>query len=142
MTQTLRLVSYNLLEGLRPIASPVGERRHFDRARVEAARAVVDGLRPDVLVLNEALFCQEHRGRVVDYSRLFGFPYLSSALYDNAWGNAILSRWPILRPHQMRTEDRGGLVAVIGVMMSDLTVAAYHPTRTATQPIKRQISCA
>jgi len=80
MTQTLRLVSYNLLEGLRPIASPVRERRHFDRARVEAARAVVDGLRPDVLVLNEALFCQEHRGRVVDYSRLFGFPYLSSAL--------------------------------------------------------------
>jgi exodeoxyribonuclease III len=127
MKYIFRLVSHNLLEGLRPIASDVGERRHFDRVRAEAARAIVHELRPDILVLNEALFCQEYKGCIVDYSRLFGFPYQSAALYDDAWGNAILSRWPILRSHQMRTKDRGGLVAVIDMPVGELTVASYHP---------------
>jgi len=125
MTQTLRLVSYNLLEGLRPIASPVGERRHFDRARVEAARAVVDGLRQDVLVLSSFLpGAQRARRRLLAPVRV---PLSVFGAHDNAWDNAISSRSPILRSHQMRTEDRGGLVAVISVMMSELTVAAYHP---------------
>ena len=81
----------------------------------------------DILVLNEALFCQQYKGRIVDYSRLFGFPYQSAALYDDAWGNAILSRWPILRSHQMRTRDRGGLVAMIRLPTGGLAVASYHP---------------
>jgi endonuclease/exonuclease/phosphatase family metal-dependent hydrolase len=63
----------------------------------------------------------------VDYARLFGFPYQSAALYDDAWGNAILSRCPILRSHEMRTEERGGLVAVIDTPIGELMVASYHP---------------
>ena len=74
MVQALRLVSYNLLEGLRPTAPPASERRRLDRERADAARAVVNELRPDILVLNEALFCQQYRGHIVDYARLFGFP--------------------------------------------------------------------
>jgi endonuclease/exonuclease/phosphatase family metal-dependent hydrolase len=87
---------------------------------------VVNELRPDILVLNEALFCQQYRGHIVDYARLFGFPYQVAA-YDDAWGNAILSRLPILRSYQMRTEDRGGIVALIDAPTGEFAVASYHP---------------
>src|SRR5215470_2457678 len=60
----LRLASYNLLEGLRPIGSGPGERRQLDRERAEAARRVVEELSPEILVLNEALFCRQYRGHV------------------------------------------------------------------------------
>jgi endonuclease/exonuclease/phosphatase family metal-dependent hydrolase len=124
---SLRLASYNLLEGLRPIGPSPGERRQLDRERTEAARSVVQELNPEVLVLNEALFCQQYRGHVVDYGRLFGFPYQAAALYDNAWGNAVLSRHPILRSHEMKTEGRGGVVALIDAPTGTFTVASYHP---------------
>jgi endonuclease/exonuclease/phosphatase family metal-dependent hydrolase len=127
MTTTLRLMSYNILEGLRPIAPAAGEARHIDRDRADAALAVVRDYGPDMLVLNEALFCQQHKGRVVDYADLFGFPYEVSALYDDAWGNAILSRHPIAKSHEMRIHDRGGLIAAIATPMGELTVASYHP---------------
>ena len=122
-----RLASYNLLEGLRPIGSAPGERRQLDRARTQAGCQVVEELRPDILVLNEALFCRQYQGHIVDYGRLFGFPYQAAALYDSAWGNAVLSCHPILRSHEMKTEGRGGLVAVIDAPIGTFTVASYHP---------------
>jgi endonuclease/exonuclease/phosphatase family metal-dependent hydrolase len=127
MATSLRLVSYNLLEGLRPIAPGDGERRHIDRDRAEAALIVVRDLHPDILVLNEALFCRQYRGHVVDYARLFNFPYEAAALYSDAWGNAILSHHPIAKSDEMRTLDRGGLVAVVDTPIGTLTVASYHP---------------
>ncbi len=127
MSNSLRLVSYNILEGLRPIAPGAAERRHLDRTRAEAALAVVKDLRADMLVLNEALFCRQYSGKVVEYADLFEFPYEAAALYDDAWGNAVLSRYPIARSHEMRIHNRGGLVAVIDAPAGELTVASYHP---------------
>jgi endonuclease/exonuclease/phosphatase family metal-dependent hydrolase len=103
------------------------ERRLLDRQRAEAAKKVVSDLYPDVLVLNEALFCQDHAGKRVDYAEVFAFPYEVSALYDGAWGNAILSRLPIIRSQELRIYNRGGLVAVIDTPSGPLTVASYHP---------------
>lgn len=127
MSNSLRLVSYNILEGLRTVAPATSERRHLDRERCDAAITVVKDLRPDILVLNEALFCRQHRGTVVDYAGLFGFAYEAAALYDDAWGNAILSRYPITTSHEMRIHNRGGLTAVIATPQGALTVASYHP---------------
>jgi len=45
----------------------------MDRDRAEATRTVVAELSPDILVLNEALFCRQHAGKEVDYAALFGF---------------------------------------------------------------------
>ena len=78
-------------------------------------------------MLNEAHFCRQYRGKAVDYARLFGFRYEAAALYDDAWGNAILSHHPIAKSHEMRIYNRGGLVAVIDTPMGELTVASYHP---------------
>lgn len=127
MSQTLRLVSYNLLEGMRPAAPDSAERRHLDRGRVDAATAIVTQLAPDILVLNEALYCQPHEGRHVDYGDVFSFPHAASALYDGAWGNAILSRHPIVEHREMRIYNRGGLLVVIATPFGPLTVATYHP---------------
>ena len=65
-------------------------------------------LRPDILVLNEALFCRQYVDRAVDYARLFDFPYQAAALYDEAWGNAILSR------HRSRNRTRCNFTNVAG----------------------------
>jgi endonuclease/exonuclease/phosphatase family metal-dependent hydrolase len=127
MTDCLRLVSFNILEGLRPLARSAGEQRDIDRERAEAATAVVADLRPDILVLNEALFCRQFLGKTVDYASLFGFPYQAAALYDDAWGNAILSRFPITRSREMQIHNRGGLASVIATPTGELTVASYHP---------------
>jgi endonuclease/exonuclease/phosphatase family metal-dependent hydrolase len=124
MPRSFRLVSFNILEGFRPISS---ERRLIDRDRVDAARAVVADLAPDILVLNEALFCRQFAGRAVDYGRVFSFPFQSVALYDNAWGNAILSHCPIIKSQEMRIHNRGGLVATVETQEGQLSVASYHP---------------
>jgi endonuclease/exonuclease/phosphatase family metal-dependent hydrolase len=127
MTDTVRLVSFNILEGLRPIGPDGTERRLVDRERAAAARSVVRDLAPDLLVLNEALFCREHAGQMVDYAALFGFDYQAAALYDGAWGNAILSRYPIRKSEEMRIYNRGGLTAVIDLPGGMATIASYHP---------------
>jgi len=127
MPRFIRLVSFNILEGFRPISPPASERRLLDRGRVDAARAVVTDLSPDILVLNEALFCRHYAGRAIDYGGLFAFPFQSVALYDNAWGNAILSQCPIVKSQQMRIYNRGGLVATIATPEGQLGVASYHP---------------
>jgi endonuclease/exonuclease/phosphatase family metal-dependent hydrolase len=125
--RSLRLVSFNILEGLRPLRGGDTERRLLDRQRAEAARAVISELDPDILVLNEALFCRFHAGRSVDYAGLFAFPYEAAALYDGAWGNAILSRYAVVASQEFRIYNRGGLTAVIDAPGGRLTVASYHP---------------
>ena len=127
MSRPLRLASFNILEGLRPLRSRDTDRRLLDRQRAEAAKQVVSDLNPDILVLNEALFCQEHAGKRVDYGAVFAFPYDASALYDGAWGNAILSRFPVVRCQELRIYNRGGLITIIDTPSGLLTVASYHP---------------
>jgi endonuclease/exonuclease/phosphatase family metal-dependent hydrolase len=127
MPSSLRLVAFNILEGFRPLRSIETERRFLDRQRAEAARIVIAELAPDILVLNEALFCRLHAGRRVDYAGLFDFTYEAAALYDGAWGNAILSRYPIARSQELRIYNRGGLTSVIDTPTGPLTVASYHP---------------
>jgi endonuclease/exonuclease/phosphatase family metal-dependent hydrolase len=127
MATTMRLVSFNILEGFRPLAASSAERRLMDRDRAEAARTVVAELSPDILVLNEALFCRQHAGREVDYAALFGFRCAAVALYEEEWGNAILSRFPIVASSEMRIYNRGGLLATIETPDGALQVASYHP---------------
>ncbi|MBI3515089.1 MAG: endonuclease/exonuclease/phosphatase family protein [Proteobacteria bacterium] len=123
----LRIVSFNILEGLRPVKPRARERRNIDRTRSEAALSLIGELAPDILVLNEALFCRQHAGHMIDYGELFGFPYQAAALYDGAWGNAILSRHPIAKSEEMRIYNRSGLAALINGPGGRFTVASYHP---------------
>ena len=127
MPKSFRLVSFNILEGFRPISASSSERRLIDRDRADAARTVVADLAPDILVLNEALFCRQYAGRSVDYAGVFGFPFQAVALYDDEWGNAILSRFPIVGSQEMRIYNRGGMVATIKTSEGKLSVASYHP---------------
>jgi exodeoxyribonuclease III len=127
MLRPLALVSFNILAGLRPLSQATGERRLLDRQRRAAAVALVRELDPDILVLNEALFCRAHAGKAVDYGGLFAFRHEAAALYDGAWGNVILSQHPIRRSEELCIYNRGGLTAVISTPFGALTVASYHP---------------
>ncbi len=136
MAENLRVLSFNILEGLRPFSPADVEHRLVDRERAEAARAVVASVDPDILVLNEALFCRQFADTVVDYGDLFTFPFQTAALYDDAWGNAILSRYPIVKSNEMRIYNRGGLIATIDTPSGGLTVASYHP-HPARYPVNK-----
>jgi hypothetical protein len=88
----MRLVSFNILEGFRPFAAFSAERRLMDRDRAEAARAVVAELSPDILVLNEALFCRQHAGREVDYAA----GSIKPAARSVQCGRHSVDQWPQL----------------------------------------------
>src|SRR6516162_4470362 len=127
MPKPLRLVSFNILEGFQSSWAGTDEQRLSDRDRAKVAQTLVVGLDPDILVLNEALFCRTYAGKTVDYAGLFDYPYHAAALYDDAWGNAILSRHPIANWQEMRIYNRGGLTALLVTPQGPLTVASYHP---------------
>jgi endonuclease/exonuclease/phosphatase family metal-dependent hydrolase len=103
------------------------DRRLIDRDRAAAVKAVVAELDPEILVLNEALFCRLYAGKTIDYGSLFEFPYQTAALYDEAWGNAVLSRHPIVKSKEMRIYNRGGLIATVDTPVGQVTIASYHP---------------
>jgi endonuclease/exonuclease/phosphatase family metal-dependent hydrolase len=123
----LRILVHNILEGFRPTSRRDDERRHLDRERVAAAQRLVADSAPDIYVMNEALYCRPFGDRLTDYTALLRFPHCAAALYDDEWGNAILSRHPIARTTEMRIYNRGGLRAEIETPEGRLTVASYHP---------------
>jgi hypothetical protein len=45
-------------------------------------------LAPDILILNEALFCREFADKLVDYGDVFDFPFQAAALYDDSWSRS------------------------------------------------------
>lgn len=127
MPTFFRLLTYNILEGFRPLGADEAERRTIDRARLAAAQQLFAELAPDIVVLNEALYCDAYDGVTIDYGALLGYAHTASALYDREWGNAILSRFPILGAEETRIYNRGGLRARIALPAGVVTVASYHP---------------
>ena len=121
MSRALRLVSFNILEGLQPVPRSEAERRLLIRGRVEAAKAIVADLKPEILVLNEALFCQEQSARrsTTPYCSAF---LIASRLYTTvpgemqfevaphcvfardahlqSWWNYRGHRYPVRSPHR------------------------------------------
>ena len=117
------IVSWNIWEGMG--AQIVDGVAHVDTARLEKIRQTLNDIRPDVVVLNEALWCQEENGFFIDYKRLLGFEHSVQDLYDKHWGNMIVSHRPLDNPFRFRIHNRGGLRVNIG--SPALTVATYHP---------------
>ena len=124
---SFRLLTYNILEGFRRLDGGDAARRSLDRARLDAAQQLFAELAADIVVLNEALYCDAYDGITIDYGALLGYPHVASALYDREWGNAILSRFPILGAEETRIYNRGGLRARIALPAGEITVASYHP---------------
>ncbi len=126
MTSTLSAMTWNLLEGG---CSRLNGRTQAisDEGRLQAAQALMAKLQPDVLILNEALWCQDFEGQARDYAQLLGFEHSVAHLYDKQWGNAILSRFPIARSHGFRIYNRGGIVATLDTGNGLVQAGTYHP---------------
>lgn len=118
----LKVVSWNIWEGIG--AHIINGVAHVDAARLEKIRTTLDEIQPDVVVLNEALWCQEENGFYIDYKKLLGFEYSYEDLYDKHWGNMILSHYPLQATFRFRIHNRGGLRVVLE---SGATIATYHP---------------
>lgn len=124
----LRVMSWNILEGFHVPKDRVPAGRPIqDEHRLEAAVTVLAEARPDVLLINEALWVNEHDGYLMDYAQRLGFEHAAGDLYDGCWGNVILSHYPIVAHHRFRIHNRGGLRATIAAPGWQLEVATYHP---------------
>lgn len=144
---TYRLLTWNILEGLlERNADATGFRpdghRPMSEQRLGAMRDVLGMVKPDILVLNEALYCETFEDRRIDYADLFGYEFSSAHLYDGAWGNVILSRYPIFEQRwslihrQTLTQNRSSLAARVAMPEGPLWVVTHHP-HPARRPFKR-----
>ncbi len=120
----LRVMTWNLLEGGH---TPRQRPPQLDRGRLEAAKALIARVRPDVVILNEALWAEPYQGYHQNYADLFGFEHACARLYDGSWGNAILSHYPVIACQDFRIHNRGGLVSTIQAGSSRVQVGTYHP---------------
>lgn len=122
----LRVLSWNILEGWHHRCKS-GQPPQWDEDRLHAAQSLVKQINPDIVVLNEALWCRSFKDYEVDYAALLGFEHMFCDTYDGAWGNAVLSRLPFVDTHRFRIHNRGGLR--VSVQSDDWTlgVATYHP---------------
>ncbi len=128
---SLRIMTYNLHLGIDP-------RGHLG---LEHIAATIDTERPDVVALQEVARGWAIGGNVdvlAWLSRRLGMPYVFAATADPLWGNALLSRQPILEfeaidlPSSGLLIQRGLLAARIDVGESDpfrIIVTHHHHKR-------------
>lgn len=127
---SVKLMAWNFLEGGLSPPDAAG-RRTVDAARRAAARRVVAAAAPDVLILNEALHPDPDRDE--DYAAVFGFPFGTARRYDGAWGNAILSRWPVENVLERTihaagsAQNRGFLALKVVTPEGAAWASTYHP---------------
>ena len=120
-------MTWNILEGMHVLKKDQADLEpKMDDLRLRAVQEVINSHRPDVLVLNEALWCNPREGYVVNYAELLGFPYSFADIYDGVWGNVILSRAPFSSTERFRIHNRGGLRVTLDTP-SPFLVATYHP---------------
>lgn len=136
---TTRLVAWNILEGLQQPHQSLEDRKTgpLDQAREAAAKSLISELNPDILIINEALYCDTFDGVRTPYAELFALPYALPHLYDAAWGNIILSRFPILdtrrrvihrnSPTTGGAQNRGASAIRIEIDGKPVWIATHHP---------------
>lgn len=121
----LRVMTYNIHQGIDADM----------RMDLEAIAAAIAAENPDVIVLNEVNRARATNGFVDTLpliSRRLGMPYVFGANYaDGQYGNAMLSRYPILEwdnTHYIHntTEIRGLLRVVVETRDGPITFYATH----------------
>jgi len=124
----IKVLEYNLLMGLHtnPREGPV----KLEQDRVDAARKVVRQEQPDIVVLVEACDAQSNdHGIDVNYRELFNLPNYFYGTYSHTHkhGNAVLSRFPIMRTQNHSLEKRKFIRAAIDLEGTLLHVDVTHP---------------
>lgn len=123
----LSILSWNLLEGcLFPHAE--GETPKIDSKKLKSAQELISYINPDILILNEALYCKEYNGYHQNYAELFDYPYFHSEIYDKSWGNIILSKYHFddimnQKIHLNGDQNRG----FIAIKTKGIWISTYHP---------------
>lgn len=132
-----KLLFWNFLEGgLKPYNKDFNYRFN-DTKRLNAAKNIVSKYKPDIFVINEALFCEKFYSQYQDYQKIFNFKYSFNKLYDKSWGNSILSNIPISDSrseliHSSGGQNRGYLEAKLKIKQKNkkdiyFNVCTYHP---------------
>ncbi len=125
----LTLMTYNIERGFH------SRDHHLEEHRLLAAQRAVREVNPDLLAITEACYGRENsKGILMDYQRIFDFPYFHFAGYQHfgpnrgdEGGNCLLSRLPmsaITFPLAYKSAVR----AKITLEEQVLTVDVVHPS--------------
>lgn len=119
---TMRIVLWNICKGLR------NDREEIDETRLTNARLCLEGLLPDVLILNEADYFEEWKGTRTDYQALFNFKFSEGHTYEGHMANCVLSQHPLSNFKTYQNDKRrGGFVVEVDHPDGPLFVATFHP---------------
>jgi endonuclease/exonuclease/phosphatase family metal-dependent hydrolase len=123
----IKLMQYNIRTGFRNTEKPYD----FEGNRMELVKEVVKKEKPDILVLNEAYFESKNRsGILMDYQKIFNFPFYAHGNYKYGfspfWGNAILSKYPIIEIENKNKGFIGKLSVKIKIKNSLVNLDATH----------------
>lgn len=94
----LKVIQYNIKSGFRNTKKPY----LLERKREKLAQKIIERENPDILILNEAYFESKNKSKILmDYQKIFKFPFYAHGNYNNGlisfWGNALLSKYPIIK---------------------------------------------
>jgi endonuclease/exonuclease/phosphatase family metal-dependent hydrolase len=91
------VMSYNIYRGFHD------NHHQLNNNRLEAAQRIVSNYQPDILCLNEALYCFENQfTQKMDYAKQFKYKYSFAAEYKSFKGlegigaNCLLSKYPLI----------------------------------------------
>lgn len=120
----IKIMAYNILHGFRNLKAPY----ELEGDRLKAAQRIVRRENPDILGLPEACFnAPNPHGVLMDYQRLFGFPYVAFCPSGTEWGCAVLSRYPIINSQPMSNENGNGLRSKISKEGKIINIDLVHP---------------
>lgn len=92
----IKLMQFNIRTGFRITNKPYS----FEGNRLEYAKKLVEKENPDILTINEAYFETKNNGILMDYKKIFNYPYYAHGNYKKGecpfWGSAVLSKFPIV----------------------------------------------
>ena len=127
----LKIMEYNLLEGL----SKHNDKKdiyEFDKKRMKLVLTAVKKFNQDILILCEASFTPSHEkskerfGIIIDYARLFGYPYFCYGIRTDRDGSTILSRYP-LKFEEYSMEKTSFVRCFIKIKNKKITLDVVHP---------------
>ena len=95
-------MQYNIKVGFHTGKEPF----KLEKDRLKLAQKIVKKENPDILMINEAYFESKNKSKILmDYQEIFGFSYYVHSNHKKSlspfWGDAILSKYPIVNKENL-----------------------------------------
>jgi len=138
----IKVMNYNIMHGFHTMKKPF----RFEKERLRKAKKVIEAEDPDILIMTEAGFGHNNKyGIKMDYSKIFGFPFVYHAPANIEWGSALFSKHPIIDPKNLSGDWISYLRGLVKTPDGNVDVNVFHPYPKITEAekirfLKRKLS--